>query len=122
MVSLHFQKSLLELDPDEANQFLFSVENRKLPAVPTSNTQSQASFFLPLVWLGRPRFELPSLSNDRKLPVVLSCEGLRRLFFAPQRLKQRGRPSQRMSANPHFEVRRMEKHIANVGGCRESAA
>jgi hypothetical protein len=35
---------------------------------------------------------------------VLSAEELRRLFFAPQRLKQRGPPSQRMAANLNFEV------------------
>jgi hypothetical protein len=29
MVSLHFQTSLLELDPDEVNQFLFSVAEEK---------------------------------------------------------------------------------------------
>jgi hypothetical protein len=63
---------------------------------------------------------LPRLSNDGNLPVLLSAEELRRLFFAAQRMKRRGRPSPRMFANPNFEVRGMEKHIANVGGCRES--
>jgi hypothetical protein len=29
MVSLYFQKSLLDLDPDEVNQFLFSVAKEK---------------------------------------------------------------------------------------------
>jgi len=33
--------------------------------------------------------KMPTISNDRKLPVVLSQKELRRLFFAPQRLKQR---------------------------------
>jgi integrase len=32
---------------------------------------------------------LPSLRNDRRLPIVLSYEELRRLFFAPQQLKHR---------------------------------
>jgi integrase/recombinase XerD len=32
---------------------------------------------------------LPSMKNKRKLPVVFSQQELRRLFKAPQRLKQR---------------------------------
>jgi hypothetical protein len=79
-------------------------------------------FFFHLYGLEDRALRLPRLSNDGKLPVAVSTEELRRLFFAPQRLKQRGPPSHRMSANLNFEVQCMEKHIANVGGCRESAA
>jgi hypothetical protein len=61
-------------------------------------------FFFRLYGLEDRVLRLPSLSSDRKLPVLLSAEELRRLLFAPQRLKHRGPPYQRMSANLNFEV------------------
>jgi integrase/recombinase XerD len=90
MVSLYFQKSLLDLDPDELNQFLFSVAKEKTASSTCfKHTVYGLRFFFRLYGLEDRALRLPSLSNDRKLPVVLSCEELRRLFFAPQRLKQR---------------------------------
>jgi integrase/recombinase XerD len=105
MVSLYFQKSLLDLDPDEVNQFLFSAAKQKTASSTYfKHTVYDLRFFFRLCGLEDRALRLPSLSNDGNLPVVLSCEELRRLFFAPQRLKRCGPPSQRMSANLNFEV------------------
>jgi integrase/recombinase XerD len=105
MVSLHDQKSLLELDPDEVNRFLFSVAKEKTASSTYFKNRGYGlRFFFRLYGLEDCALRLPSLSNDGHLPVVLSAEELRRLFFAPQRLKQRGPPSQRMSATLNSEV------------------
>jgi hypothetical protein len=61
-------------------------------------------FFFRLYGLEDRVLRLLRLSNDGKLPVLLSAEELRRLLFAPQRLKQRGPPNQGMSSNLNFEV------------------
>jgi integrase/recombinase XerD len=105
MLSLHFQKSLLELDTDEVNQFLFSVAKEKTASsTHFKRTGYGLRFFFRLCGLEDRDLRLPSLSNDGKLSIVLSAEELRRLFFVPQRFKQRGPPSQRSSANLNFEV------------------
>ena len=89
-LALHFKKSPLELDDDEINSFLFSVAREK---------QASSTYFKHMVYGLRFFFrlydredrviQLPAIKNDRKLPVVLSREELKRLFFTPQRLKQR---------------------------------
>ena len=89
-ISLHFKKSLLDLDPDEVNQFLFTIAQEKT----ASSTYFKHAvyglrFFFRLYDLEDRVLKLPTLSNDRKLPIVLSFDELKRLFFAPQRLKQR---------------------------------
>jgi hypothetical protein len=88
MVSLYFQKSLLDLDPDEVNRFLFSVTKEKT-ASSTYFKHTVLRFFFCVYGLEDRVLRSPSLSNDGNLPVVLLAEELRRLVFAPQRLKQR---------------------------------
>jgi RHS repeat-associated protein len=79
MVSLYFQKSLLELDPDEVNQFLFSVAKEKTASSSCfKHTVYGLRFFFRLCGLEDRALRLPSLSNDGNLPVVLSAEELRR--------------------------------------------
>lgn len=46
-------------------------------------------FFFRLYGLEDRVLRLPTVKNDRKVPVVLSAEELKKLFAAPQRLKQR---------------------------------
>jgi integrase/recombinase XerD len=105
MLSLHFQKSLLEFDPDEVNQFLFSIAKQKTArSAYCKHTVYGLRFFFRLCGLEARVLRLPRLSNVGNLPVVLSAEELRRLFFAPQQLKQRGPPSQRMSTHLNFDV------------------
>ena len=89
-LALHFKKSPLELDDDEINSFLFSVAKQK---------RASSTYFKHMVYGLRFFFrlydredrviQLPPIKNDRKLPVVLSREELKRLFSAPERLKQR---------------------------------
>ena len=89
-LALHFKKSPLELDDDEINSFLFSVAKQK---------RASSTYFKHMVYGLRFFFrlydredrviQLPPIKNDRKLPVVLSGEELKRLFSAPERLKQR---------------------------------
>lgn len=89
-ISLHFRKSLLDLDPDEVNQFLFSLaKEKKANSTYFKHTVYGLRFFFRLHNLEDRALRLPTLKGDQKLPVVLSAEELKRLFFAPQRLKQR---------------------------------
>lgn len=89
-ISLHFKKSLLELDPDEVNQYLFVLAKEKKP----SSTYFKHSvyglrFFFRLYGMEDRVLKMPTIKNDRKLPVVLSQREVRALITAPQRLKQR---------------------------------
>ncbi|MFC1733810.1 tyrosine-type recombinase/integrase [candidate division KSB1 bacterium] len=90
LLALHFKKSPLELDDDEINSFLFSVAKEKT----ASSTYFKhmvygLRFFFRLFDREDRLIKLPTIKNDRKLPVVLSRGELKRLFLAPQRLKQR---------------------------------
>jgi integrase/recombinase XerD len=89
-VSLYFKKSLLDLDSDEVNQFLFAIaKEKKASSTFFKHTVYGLRFFFRLYDLEDRVLKLPTVKNDRKLPVVLSAEELKRLFKAPQRLKQR---------------------------------
>jgi integrase/recombinase XerD len=89
-VSLHFKKSVLDLDPDEVNEFLYVLAKEKgASSAYFKHLVYGLRFFFRLHGKDDHVFRLPSIKNDRKLPVVLSREELRRLFVAPQRLKQR---------------------------------
>ncbi len=89
-ISLYFKKSLLDLDPDEVNQFLYSVA-KDTEASPSyfKHTIYGLRFFFRLYGMEDRALKLPSISNHRKLPTVFSREELKRLFKAPQRLKHR---------------------------------
>lgn len=89
-ISLHFGKSLVELDPEEVNQYLFLVAKEKTASSTYfKHTVYGLRFFFRLFGMEDRVLKMPTVANDRKLPVVLSREELRRLFMAPQRLKQR---------------------------------
>lgn len=89
-ISLHFKKSLLELDPDEVNQFLFLLaKEKKASSTYFKHTVYGLRFFFRLYGMEDRALRLPTVKNDRKLPVVLSYTELKRLLFTPQRLKQR---------------------------------
>jgi len=89
-VSLYFKKSPLFLDPDEINAYLHQLKDGK----GYSDTYFKHAvyglrFFFRIHDLEDRLIQLPSLKKSRTLPVVFSQEELRRLFKAPQRLKQR---------------------------------
>lgn len=89
-VSLYFKKSLLDLDSDEVNTFLFAIaKEKKASSTFFKHTVYGLRFFFRLYDLEDRVLKLPTIKNDRKLPVVLSAAELKRLFKAPQRLKQR---------------------------------
>jgi integrase/recombinase XerD len=89
-VSLYFKKSLLDLDSDEVNQWLFQLaKDKKASSTYFKHTVYGLRFFYRIHDMEDRIIKLPTVANDRKLPVVLSREELKRLFFAPQRLKQR---------------------------------
>ncbi len=89
-VSLYFKKSLLDLDPDEVNEFLFQLaKEKKASSTYFKHAVYGLRFFFRLYDLEDRVLRLPTIKNDRKVPVVLSRDELKRLFIAPQRLKQR---------------------------------
>ena len=89
-ISLHFKKSLLDLDPDEVNQFLFVLaKQKKASSTYFKHAVYGLRFFFRLYELEDRVLKLPTISNNRKLPTVFSHKELKRLFVAPQRLKQR---------------------------------
>lgn len=89
-VSLHFKKSLLDLDPDEVNQWLFLLaKEKKASSTYFKHTVYGLRFFFRLYEMEDRVLKLPTVRNDRKLPIVFSREELRLLFTTPQRLKQR---------------------------------
>ena len=89
-VSLYFKKSLLDLDSDEVNQFLFALaKEKKASSTFFKHTIYGLRFFFRLYDLEDRVLKLPTVKNDRKLPIVLSKQELKRLFKAPQRLKHR---------------------------------
>lgn len=89
-ISLHFKKSLLNLDTEEVNQYLFLLaKEKKASSTYFKHAVYGLRFFFRLYDLEDRAIKLPTISNDRKLPSVFSRNELKRLFAAPQRLKQR---------------------------------
>jgi site-specific recombinase XerD len=89
-ISLYCRKSPLDLDPDEINSYLYAMKNDKdLSETFFKHTVYGLRFFYRIYDLDERAIRLPSMKNNRKLPSVFSQEELRRLFKAPQRLKQR---------------------------------
>jgi site-specific recombinase XerD len=89
-ISLHFKKSLLDLDVDEVNQFLYLIaKERSASSTYFKHTVYGLRFFFRLYDLEDRIIKLPSIRNEQKLPVVLSHQELKRLFSVPFYLKQR---------------------------------
>lgn len=89
-ISLYFKKSPLDLEPDEINSYLFTLrQDNDLSDTYFKHAVYGLRFFYRVYDLEDRAIRLPNLKNNRKLPVVFSQEELRKLFKAPQRLKQR---------------------------------
>lgn len=89
-ISLHFKRSLLELDPEEVNQYLYLMaKEKKASSTYFKHSVYGLRFFFRLYDMEDRVLKMPTIKNDRKLPVVLSRNELRRLFKVPNRLKQR---------------------------------
>lgn len=89
-ISLYFKKSPLELDPDEVNSYLHTLAaNKELSDTYFKHAVYGLRFFFRVYDLEDRALRLPNLKGQTKLPTVFSQQELRRLFQAPQRLKQR---------------------------------
>ncbi|WP_201766069.1 tyrosine-type recombinase/integrase [Nafulsella turpanensis] len=89
-ISLYFGKSPLDLDTEEINSYLFSLKQNKDLSDTYFKHAVYGMRFLYRIYEKEDRLiHLPNIKSQRKLPLVLSQEELRRLFKAPQRLKQR---------------------------------
>jgi len=89
-ISLYFKKSPLDLDADEINSYLFALRQEKdLSDTYFKHTVYGLRFFYRVYNLEDRAIRLPNLKSSHKLPVVFSTQELRKLFKAPQRLKQR---------------------------------
>lgn len=89
-ISLHFKKSLLDLDTDEVNQFLFVLaKEKKASSTYFKHAVYGLRFFFRLYDLEDRALRLPVLQSKRTIPTVFSRQEIKRLLVAPQRLKQR---------------------------------
>ncbi len=89
-LSLYFKKSPLDLEADEINSYLFSLRKDKdLSDTYFKHTVYGLRFLYRIYDLEDRAIRLPKLKGQSKLPAVFSQVELRKLFKAPQRLKQR---------------------------------
>jgi integrase/recombinase XerD len=89
-ICLYCRKSPLDLDLDEINSYLFAMKtDRDMSDTFFKHTVYSLRFLFRVYDREDRAIRLPAMKNKRKLPVVFSQLELRRLFKAPQRLKQR---------------------------------
>lgn len=89
-ISLYFKKSPLNLESDEINTYLYDLRmDKDLSDTYFKHAVYGLRFFYRVYDLEDRAIRLPNLKNNRKLPIVFSQGELRRLYKAPQRLKQR---------------------------------
>lgn len=89
-ISLYFKKSPLDLDYDEINSYLYTLAaNKDLSDTYFKHAVYGLRFFFRVYGLEDRALRLPNLKGQKKLPTVFSQQELKRLFQAPQRLKQR---------------------------------
>ena len=89
-IAIYFKKSPLDLDPEEINRYLFELRTKD----EKSDTYFKHAvyglrFFFRIYDMDDKALRLPSLKKEFKLPVIFSQQELKKLFKAPQRLKQR---------------------------------
>jgi integrase/recombinase XerD len=89
-VSLYWKKSLLELQPEEVNEFLYALaEEKQASSTYFKHTVYGLRFFYRLYDMDDKRIELPVIRHTKKLIIVFSKVELKRLFMAPKSLKHR---------------------------------
>jgi integrase/recombinase XerD len=90
-LALHFNQVPTEIDPDQINDYLYLVKQEH-------NTPSDSYFKFTVYGLRfayrvagmkDKRVELPQIKHEKKLPVIVSREEMRRLLKAPKLLKHR---------------------------------
>ena len=89
-VSLYWKKSLLDLQPEEVNEFLHALAAEKqASSTYFKHTVYGLRFFYRLYGMDDQRIKLPIIRNTKKIIVVFSRAELKRLFKAPKSLKYR---------------------------------
>lgn len=90
-LALHFNQVPTDVDPDQINDYLYLVKQEH-------NTPSDSYFKFTVYGLRfayraagmkDKRVELPEIKHEKKLPVIVSREEMRRLLKAPKLLKHR---------------------------------
>ncbi len=90
-LALHFDCLPTDLDTDQINDYLYLIQQQH-------NTPSDSyfkftvyglRFAFRMMGLKDKQIELPSIKHEKKLPVVLSREEMKRLLKAPKLLKHR---------------------------------
>lgn len=90
-LAVHFNRIPTALDPDQVNDYLYLVKQQhKTPSDSYFKfTVYALRFAYRMEGLKDKRIELPSIKRDKRLPVVLSREEVKRLLKAPRLLKHR---------------------------------
>jgi integrase/recombinase XerD len=89
-VSLYWKKSLLDLQPEQVNEFLYALaEEKKASSTYFKHTVYGLRFFYRLYNMDDKRIALPVIRHTKKLIIVFSKAELKRLFMAPKSLKHR---------------------------------
>lgn len=89
-VSLYWKRSLLELEPEQINDFLFALADQKgASSTYFKHTVYGLRFFYRLYGMDDQRIKLPIIRNTKKIIIVFSRQELKRLFKAPKSLKYR---------------------------------
>lgn len=90
-MALHFGRLPTELDTDQINDYLYLVQQEH-PTLSDSYfkfTVYGLRFAFRMLGLKDKHIELPGIKHEKKLPIVLSREEVKRLLKAPKLLKHR---------------------------------
>lgn len=90
-MALHFNCLPSELEADQIDDYLYLMQQEHNTPSDSyfKHTVYGLRFVFRMYGLKEKRIELPSIKHEKKLPVVLSKEEVRRLLKAPQLLKHR---------------------------------
>ena len=88
---IHFKELPENVTDDQINEYL--VELARDPRAPSRSSFKHMvyglRYYFRLMGMNKRIFQLPSLKNDTRLPIILNNSELKQLFKAPQLLKQR---------------------------------
>lgn len=90
-IALHFNRLPTEIDINEINDYLYFVQNQyNTPSLTYFKfTVYGLRFAYKVEGLKDKYIQLPSIKKDKKLPVVLSREEVKRLLETPKRIKHK---------------------------------
>lgn len=90
-LALHFNQVPTDIDPDQINDYLYlvKVEHNTPSDSYFKFTVYGLRFAYRMLGMKDKRVELPEIKHEKKLPVIVSREEMRRLLKAPKLLKHR---------------------------------